>query len=121
VLQTKAKEFASSTYLNDLISALSTVFTLDSTFKDNFKNIIVEFEWLDYNGFRYWGHNATHFYDGDGNKVWIEKKLTIRHEGSKYHLNRWDYGKDAFIFCFEKINPNGLVEKDVEFKLPVGE
>jgi hypothetical protein len=120
-LETEAKKFASSTYLDDLISALNTVFTLDASFKDNFKKIIVKFEWLDYNGFRHWGHDITYFYNDDGNKVWIEEKLVIRHEGSKYHLKEWNCENDSFRFFFEKINANGLVEKNVEFKLPVVE
>lgn len=118
-LKEKANEFATTVYLNDMISALSTVFTLDTEFKDNFKKIIVKFEWFQYDGFRNYGHDLTHFYKNGEKQVWIEEKLLIKHEGSKYRLQRWEYEEDAFRFFFEKINPNGLVEKDVEFRLPV--
>jgi len=120
ILKEKANEFASTTYLNDIFSALSTAFTLDSEFKDTFKTIIPKFEWFDYNGFRHYGTSLTSYqYDKDYNKVWIKESLIIRHEGSKYELERWECEKKVFYFFFKKINPNGLVEKDVEFRLPV--
>jgi len=119
MLEEKAKEFAVTTYLNDMISALGAVFTLDATFADTFKPIMLKFEWLDCDGFRQWGTDVMFYYDKDYEKVFFQKKLIVRHEGSKYQLKGWECDKEIFIFHFDKINPNGLVEKDVEFRLPV--
>jgi len=119
ILKANSKAFASSVYLDDILSALKTVFTLDSTFVDTFRKIMPEFEWFNYDQFNPWGKDVTNYYDNEGNTIYIEEKLIIKHEGSKYQLKSWEHEKNEFRFFFEKINSNGLVEKDVEFLLPV--
>jgi len=119
-LEGKAYDFAITVYFDDMISALSTVFKLDDTFTNTFKKMIVEFTWFEHGEFRNHGHGLTK-YHFDHNEVCVENRLMINHEESIYHLQKWEYEKDAFRFFFEKINANGLVEKNVELRLPVGE
>lgn len=116
-LKEKTGKFATTTYLNDIFSALETLFILDEAFKKAFKDIFSKLEWLN-DEFKDYFYNSCYYYDNN-KQEWIAEPLIIKYEGSKYELKKWEHDEKVFHFFFDKINPNGLVEKDIEYRLPV--
>lgn len=145
LLKKKATEFATTIYYDDIIAALSSGFTLSSEFKEKFKNFINDLNWLETTE----EEDEDNTYEDDDSDEepddenlddenlliicefdpdgitcdYVEdekEKFIIRHEGCIYYLTGWAYQVGfPFHFWFTRIQPNGQVEKWIEFELPV--
>jgi len=114
-LEEKAKTFVSLTIFTDICSTLESVGTFDSDFKSTLRNIIKDDRiWFKKGQFVCKGFNLDYKND--------KERLMIENEGCTYYLTSWwhSYGL-TFMFTFDKIKPNGRVEKDVKFSLKAKE
>lgn len=141
LLTQKATEFAKSVYYDDIITALSSRFTLSNEFKEKFKNFISDLYWIetteedeeddddeddenDYDNDDE-EENLPIIYEFDPDGLACEylehekERFVIHHEGYIYYLSAWAYHIEfPFHFWFTRVQPNGQVEKQIEFELP---
>jgi hypothetical protein len=109
-LQDKAIFLAATIYLDDIIAALSSRFTLSDEFKNKFQAIIMKYDWLENGEFDAHGIDFDYLED--------EQQLIIKDGGFTYYLTNFLYYDNApFRFFLEKIHPDGFVE-DIEYALP---
>lgn len=123
-LKREARKFAVTTYLDDILAALSTTFTLDDIFKKKLLDILYKLDWFHDDSFTcntgdfYWEEVYVSFGNKDNNIIRIQEKLTLIYEKKEYSLKKCYYEDGEFHFLFDTLDANGRFEENVKFRLP---